>query len=80
MEYTTAKEIHKAIKDNIATIQALFANAKKMQDSISGLQNESDKELMTQNFNSVVESINSLVKSTERLFDTLETLMDEQYE
>ncbi len=77
MEYQSAKEIHKAIKDNISVIQQLFDRAKKMQDSIAGLQNEEDKELMTQSFNSVVESINSLVKSTDRLFDSLESLMEE---
>lgn len=77
MEYTTAKEIHRAIKENIATIQSLFASAKKMQESISELNNEADKQVMTQNFNSVVESINSLVKSTDRLFETLENLMEE---
>lgn len=77
MEYKSAREIHRAIKDNISTIQDLFSNAKKMQESISTLQNDDDREIMTQNFNSVVESINSLVKSTDRLFDSLEELMEE---
>lgn len=77
MDLKSAKEIHSAIKDNISTIQILFDSAKKMQGSISELQNEADKEIMTQNFNSVVESINSLVKSTDRLFDSLENLLEE---
>jgi len=77
MEYSSAKEIHAAINGNISTIQSLFQSAKDMQKSIAALQNENDKELMTQNFNNVVESINKLIKSTDDLFELLENLMEE---
>ncbi len=77
MEYKSANEIRNAITKNINIIRDLFSSAKRMQDSISELQDDKDKELMTQNFNAVVESINSLVKSTNNLFDLLEQLMEE---
>lgn len=77
MDYASARDIRKAINENIKTIQKLFQNARKMQDSIAGLQNDEDRNLMTENFNSVVSSINSLIKNTNTLFDTLENFMEE---
>lgn len=77
MAYSSAKEIHKAIKDNISIIQSLFQNAKDMQKSIADLQSDEDKEIMTQNFNKVVQSINDLIKSTDDLFDLLESVAED---
>lgn len=77
MEYSSAKEIHSAIRGNISTIQSLFQSAKEMQKSIAALQNEEDKVLMTQNFNNVVEAINKLIESTDDLFELLEKAMEE---
>ena len=77
MEYSNVKEIHDAINSNISTIQTLFTSAKEMQKSIAGLQNENDKNLMTESFNNVVKSINNLIKSTDELFGLLENFMEE---
>lgn len=71
MEYKSAREIRDAINQNIDTIKTLFHSAEEMQTSIESLQDEKDRQLMTQNFNSVVEAINRLMKSTNKLFDTL---------
>lgn len=77
MEYKSAREIRNAINQNIDTIKTLFHSAEEMQASIENLQNDEDRKLMTQNFNSVVDAINRLMKSTNKLFDTLENLMED---
>lgn len=77
MEYKTAKEIRKAINDNLDSIKSLMDNAKAMQDAIAEQNSPEVKRIMTENFNHVVDSINMLLKTTKTLFDYLDDLLEE---
>lgn len=76
-QYQTTSEIRRAINRNIENITKLVESAKKMQSSISNLEDDQVKAVMNESFNNVIDAINGLMVATKHLFDSLDEAMEE---
>lgn len=55
-QYQTTSEIRRAINRNIKNITKLVESAKKMQSSISNLEDDQVKAVMNESFNNVIDA------------------------